>query len=49
MRYENSNVKSPSNAGSLKTVASEFAKYKLDLLSVQEFIWDKICGQPVDD
>jgi hypothetical protein len=28
-------------AGSLRTVAEEISKYKLDLVGVQEVIWDR--------
>jgi hypothetical protein len=35
-------------AGSANTVASEVAKYKLDLVTVQEVRWDQGGSQPVD-
>jgi len=35
------NVRSLYRAGSLKTVVTELAKYKLDLVAVQEVRWDK--------
>ena len=35
------NVKSLYMAGSLKTAARELARYKLDLVGVQEVRWDK--------
>jgi exonuclease III len=36
MRFGTWNVRSLYRAGSLKTVAREFGKYKLDLVGVQE-------------
>jgi hypothetical protein len=36
-------------AGSLTTVASELAKYNLDLVEVQEVRWDKGCSKPADN
>jgi hypothetical protein len=39
MRFRTWNVTSPCRL--LETVASELAKYKLDLVSVQEDIWDE--------
>jgi len=36
MRFRTVNVKSLHRAGSIKTVASELAKHKLDLVAVQE-------------
>jgi exonuclease III len=41
MRFGTWNVRSLYTAGSLKTVAREFGKYKLDLVGVQEVRWDK--------
>jgi hypothetical protein len=38
MRCGTSNVRSLYGAGSLKTVASELAKYNLDLMGVKEVI-----------
>jgi exonuclease III len=35
------NVRSLYRSGSLKTVARELGKYKLDLVGVQEVRWDK--------
>jgi len=43
------NVKSLSRAQSLKTVARRLAKYKLDLVAVQEARVIKGGGQPTDD
>jgi exonuclease III len=39
MRFGTWNVRS--RAGSLKTVARELGKYKLDLVGVQEVRWEK--------
>jgi hypothetical protein len=36
------NVRSLYRAGSLKTVVTELAKYKLDLVAVQEVRWDDL-------
>jgi len=41
MRFGTWNVKSLYRSGSLTTVAREFARYKLDLVGVQEVRWDK--------
>jgi hypothetical protein len=35
------NIRSLCRAGSLMTVATELARYKLDLVGVQEVRWDK--------
>jgi exonuclease III len=40
-RFGTWNVRSLYRAGSLKTVARELGKYKLDLVSVQEVRWEK--------
>jgi hypothetical protein len=40
MRYGTWNVRSLYRAGSLITVATEIARYKLDLVGVQEVRWD---------
>jgi endonuclease/exonuclease/phosphatase family metal-dependent hydrolase len=42
-------VSNLSRSVSLKTVASELAKYNLDLMAVQEVRWDKVGSQPADD
>jgi hypothetical protein len=42
------NVWSPYRAGSLKTVASELVKCKLDLVSVQKVPWVEGDSQPAD-
>jgi exonuclease III len=41
MRFGTWNIRSLYRSGSLKTVARELGKYKLDLLGVQEVRWDK--------
>jgi exonuclease III len=41
MRFGTWNVKSLYRSGSIKTVARELGKYKLDLVGVQEVRWDK--------
>jgi exonuclease III len=41
MRFGTWNVRSLYRSGSLKTVSGELAKYKLDLVGVQEVRWDK--------
>jgi hypothetical protein len=48
MRFGTMNVRSLYRTGSLKTVASEFAKYKLDLVTVWDVGWDEDCSQPAD-
>jgi hypothetical protein len=40
MRFGTWNVKSTYRAGSLKAVAEEILKYKLDLSGIQEVRWD---------
>jgi len=41
MRYGTWNVRSLYRSGSLKTAARELARYKLDIVGVQEVRWDK--------
>jgi len=41
MRFGMWNVMSLCKSGSLTTVARELARYKLDLVGVQEVWWDK--------
>jgi exonuclease III len=41
LRFGTWNVRSLYRSGSLKTVAGESGKYKLDLVGVQEVRWDK--------
>jgi exonuclease III len=40
MRYRTWNVRSLYRAGSLKTVSRKLARYKLDLVGVQEVRWE---------
>jgi len=49
MRFGTWDVRSLYRAGSLKTAASEVAKCNLHLVAVQEFRWDDVGSQPVDD
>jgi exonuclease III len=49
MRFGTWNVKSLCGAGLLKTVASELAKYGLDLMAVQEVRWVEGGKLPADD
>jgi hypothetical protein len=42
MRFDTSKVRSLYRAGSLKSVLRELARYKLDLVGVQEVRWE--CG-----
>jgi exonuclease III len=41
MRFDTWNVRNLCRSGSLRTAAGELARYKLDLVSVQEVKWDK--------
>jgi hypothetical protein len=41
MRFRTCNVRSLYRSGSLMTVARELARYKIDLVGVQEVRWDK--------
>jgi exonuclease III len=41
IRFGTWNVRSLYRSGSLKTIARELGKYKLDLMGVQEVRWDK--------
>jgi exonuclease III len=41
MRFGTWNVRSLNRSGSLMTVAKELARYKVDLVGVQEVRWDK--------
>jgi exonuclease III len=49
MRFETWNVRNFYRAGSLKKVASELAKYNLDLVDVQEVRRDDGGSEPADD
>jgi exonuclease III len=48
MRFGTWNVRNLCRAGSLDTVASELAKYEVDLVAVQEVKWVEYGSQPVD-
>jgi hypothetical protein len=41
MRFDIWNIRSLYRAGSLPAAAKELARYKLDLVGVQEVTWDK--------
>jgi hypothetical protein len=45
MKFGTRHDRSPCRSGSITTVVREFARYKLDLVGVQEVIWGK--GGPV--
>jgi exonuclease III len=49
MRFGTWNVRSLYRAGSLKTVARELGKYKLDLVCVQEVRWEKMGTERAED
>jgi exonuclease III len=49
MRFGTWNVKSLYRSGSLKMVARELGKYKLDLVGVQEIRWDKSSTERAED
>jgi exonuclease III len=49
MRFGTWNVRSLYRAGSLKTIASELAKYNLDLVAVQEVTFIDSGSQAADD
>jgi exonuclease III len=49
MRFGTWNVRSLYRQGSLKKVSGELAKYKLDLVGVQEVRWDKSGTEPAGD
>jgi exonuclease III len=49
MRFETWNVRSFYRSGSLQTISGELAKYKLDLVGVQEVRWDKGGTEPAGD
>jgi exonuclease III len=48
MRFGTWNVRSLYRAGSLKTVARELGKHKLDLMGVQEVRWEKGCTESAE-
>jgi hypothetical protein len=49
MRFITWSARGLYGSGSLKTVSRELAKYKLDLVGVQEVRWDKGGTEPADD
>jgi exonuclease III len=49
MRFGTWNVRSLYRPGSLKTVARELGKYKLDLVGIQEVRWDKGGTEQAED
>jgi exonuclease III len=49
MRFGTWNVRSLYRAGSMKTVARELGKYKLDLVGVQEVRWEKNGTERAED
>jgi hypothetical protein len=49
MRLGTRNVRSLYKAGSLKTVSRELARYKLDLVGVQEVRWEGGGTEPVEE
>jgi exonuclease III len=49
MRFGTWNVRSMYRAGSLRAVAEEISKYKLDLVGVQEVRWDGGGTQPAGE
>jgi exonuclease III len=49
MRFGTWNVRSLYRSGFLKTVSGELAKYKLDLVGIQEVRWDKGGTEPAGD
>jgi len=48
-RFRTRNIRNLYQAGSLRTGASELAKYNLALVAVQEVRWDKCGCQAADD
>jgi hypothetical protein len=49
VRFGKWNVTNLYRAGALRTLASEVAKYNLDLVAVQEVRWDKGGNHPAED
>jgi hypothetical protein len=49
MKFGTSNIRSLCRSGSFKTVSGELAKYKLNLVGVQEVRWDKDGTEPAGD
>jgi hypothetical protein len=48
MKFGTLNVRSPYRSGSLKAVSGELAKYKFDIVGVEEVRWDKGGTKPAD-
>jgi exonuclease III len=49
MRFGTWNVRSMYRAGSVRAVAEEISKYKLDLVGVQEVRWGESGTEPAGD
>jgi hypothetical protein len=49
MSFGTWNVRSMYRAGSLRAVAEEISKYKIDLVGVQEVIWDGGATEPAGE
>jgi hypothetical protein len=49
MRFGTWNVRSMYRTGSLRTVAEEISKYKLDLVGVPEVRWDEVGTEPTGE
>jgi len=49
MRFGARKIRSLYRAGSRTTVGRELARYKLDLLDVQEVMWDKVATERAGD
>jgi exonuclease III len=49
MRFGTWNVRSMYRAGSLRAVAEEISKYKLDLVGVQEVRWNGNGNEPAGE
>jgi hypothetical protein len=49
MRFTTRNIRSMYRAGSLRAVAEEISKYKLDLVGEQEVRWDGGGTQPAGE
>jgi hypothetical protein len=49
MRFGIRNVRSMYRAGSLRTIAEEISKCKLDLVGVQEVRWDGAVTEPAGE
>jgi hypothetical protein len=49
MRFGTGNVRSMYTAGSLRAVAEEISKYKLDFLGAQDVRWDEDGTEPAGE